>query len=296
MDRLAEGKARQIYLVLRDRITSGALPFGARLLPEPALAGEHGVARITVRRALARLAAEGLVERRRSAGTRVIYKPASPAVTADIANVVAALVEMGRRTGVKLLAFGYREPSAAVRSALGLQTGERTQHAVRVRLVDGLPFSYLTTHVPERIGAHYTEAELAEVPLLALLERSGVAVEQASQTIGAALATPDVAEALSVDVGAPLIELTRIVFDRRGEGVEHLHAFYRPDRYSFRMDLRRNQAPGFREWSPATVAAPHLRKRGRTNGQINSVQPTVSERPRAAARKVRAKRERSTRE
>src|SRR5690606_10956702 len=110
MNRLAEGKARQIYLVLRDRITSGAIPFGTRLPPESVLAETHAVARITVRRALARLAAERLVERRPSAGTRVIFQRPAPAVTADLANVLANLVEMGRRTGVKLLSFEYGAP------------------------------------------------------------------------------------------------------------------------------------------------------------------------------------------
>lgn len=250
MQRLADGKARQIYLVLRDRIVSGALPYGDKLPPEPVLAETHGVARITVRRALARLAAEGLVERRPSAGTRVIYERTAPPVTADIANVLATLIEMGRRTGVRLLSFEYGLPPGAIAEALGLGPRERTQQSVRVRMVDGAPFSYLTTHVPERIGVTYSEADLATQPLLTLLDRSGVEAARATQTIGAALATPEVGHALDVDVGAPLIELTRVVYDQDGRGVEHLHAFYRPDRYAFRMDLVRTGAKGEPEWSP----------------------------------------------
>ena len=55
-DRLQEAKARQVYLVLRDRIISGALGFGARLPNENDLALAHGVSRVTVRRALGELA------------------------------------------------------------------------------------------------------------------------------------------------------------------------------------------------------------------------------------------------
>lgn len=250
MERLADGKARQIYLVLRDRITSGALAFGAKLPPEPLLADQHGVARITVRRALARLAAEGLIERRPSAGTRVTYRASVPVITADLANALASLVDMGRRTGVRLLAFGYGSPPATVAETLGIEADEATQHSVRVRMVDGAPFSYLTAHVPEAIGRTYTESELATRPLLSLLERSGVKPANASQTVGAALATPEVATALEIDVGAPLLELTRVVFDRAGRGIEHLHAFYRPDRYSFRMDMVHTGGVGDRSWSP----------------------------------------------
>jgi GntR family transcriptional regulator len=250
MQPLADGKARQVYLVLRDRITSGAMPYGAKLPPETALAETHDVARITVRRALARLAAEGLVERRPSTGTRVTFERTAPPVVADFADVLASLLEMGRRTRVKLLSFQYGLPPAPVAEALRLSPGERTQQSVRVRLVDGEPFSHLTTNVPERIGVTYSEVDLAAQPLLSLLDRSGVKAECATQTIGAALAAPDVARALGVDVGAPLIELTRVVLDRSGLGVEHLHAFYRPDRYSIRMDLVRAGANAGGAWSP----------------------------------------------
>ena len=103
-DWLGEAKAKQVYLVLRDSILSGAAGFGVRLPTEHALAETHGVSRVTVRRALGELARERLIERRRSAGTRVIYQPPAP-MTADITGVLANLADMGRRTAVRLVAF-----------------------------------------------------------------------------------------------------------------------------------------------------------------------------------------------
>jgi GntR family transcriptional regulator len=126
---------------------------------------------------------------------------------------------------------------------------------VRVRLIDGQPFSYLVTHVPERLGITYTESELATRPLLALLERTGMKVERATQDVTATLASPEVATALDVEVGSPLIGLTRTVFAAGGEGVEHLSALYRPDRYTLRMEMQRKVSAGVRHWStmlPAT--------------------------------------------
>ncbi len=52
-------KARRLALQLRERIASGEIAPGSRLASEPALALEHGVSRVTVRRALDSLAAEG---------------------------------------------------------------------------------------------------------------------------------------------------------------------------------------------------------------------------------------------
>jgi GntR family transcriptional regulator len=248
-DWLGEAKAKQVYLVLRDRILSGATAFGARLPTENVLAEVHGVSRVTVRRALGELARERLIERRRSAGTRVIYRPVKAPMTADISGMLASLADMGRRTTVELMSFDYVPAQGAVAQSLGVPSDEMLQRSVRVRSVDGEPFSYLTTFVPERISLTFTRQELASRPLLDLLERAGVKVERAHQRISAGLATPDVAAALDVRIGTPLIELTRVVYDQSGHGVEHLHALYRPDRYAFEIDLIRSGKRD-RAWSP----------------------------------------------
>jgi GntR family transcriptional regulator len=249
-DWLGEAKAKQVYLVLRDRILSGAVGFGAKLPPENELAGSYGVSRVTVRRALGELARERFIERRRSAGTRVVYRPPPAPMTADISGVLANLADMGRRTRVKLLSFDYVPAAGVAAQALGLGPDQLLQRSIRVRSVDRLPFSYLTTHVLESIAVTFSKQELASRPLLELLERAGVKVEHARQRISAGLATPDVAQALEVRTGSPLIELVRVVCDQSGRAVEHLHALYRPDRYAFEMDLVRSGAAGTKAWSP----------------------------------------------
>src|SRR6202167_3192104 len=119
-DWLGEAKAKQVYMVLRDRILSGVLAFGVKLPTENDLAQGYSVSRVTVRRALGELARERLIERRRSVGTRVSYRPVPAPITADISGVLANLADMGRRTGVKLIAFDYVPATGSVARALGL--------------------------------------------------------------------------------------------------------------------------------------------------------------------------------
>ncbi len=247
-------KTQQVYLVLRDRIASGRLDAAESLPGEQALAAEHGVSRVTVRRALAELEREGLISRRRGAGTFVAGSTVAKPIVTDFSDVLANLIAMGRETAVRLLEFGYREPPAAIARALKLEPGERTQFSVRVRLIDGQPFSHLTTYVPERIGVTYNEVDLAARPLLALLERSGVRIERATQEVTAALASPEVAAALDVDVGSALLGTTRTVFAADGGGVEHLSALYRPDRYALRMEMVRTEDEGVRRWATVLPA------------------------------------------
>jgi GntR family transcriptional regulator len=245
------GKAHRVYLLLRDEILRGAHASGSLLPGELKLADQHGVSRVTIRRALDQLAAEGLIDRRPGSGTTVTAPHAAPAaITADFASLMPQVARMGETTAARLLSFSYVAAPPGVAAALG--DGGRMQRAVRVRLAEGKPFSHLTTHVPEAIAQSFSEADLATTPLFRLLERSGVEVGQARQTISATLATPDVAEALDLVPGAALIALTRVVLDARGRGVEHLDALYRPDRFRLEMTLERVADGAARRWAPAS--------------------------------------------
>lgn len=245
------GKAQRVYLLLRDAILRGELSPGSALPGEVRLADRHGVSRVTVRRAMNALAQEGLIARRAGSGAVVTgAPPQGAAIAADFATLMPQLVRMGQQTTARLLAFTYVSAPAAVAQALRLPEGRRVQRAVRVRLIDGAPFSHLTTHVPEDIARNYSETDLASTPLFRLLERSGVRVDHASQSISASLAAPDAAEALEVAVGAALIALTRVVHDATGRGVEHLSALYRPDRFRLDMVLNRVGGQGARQWAP----------------------------------------------
>jgi GntR family transcriptional regulator len=264
-------KSQRVYLTLRDAILSGRVAVGERMPGELELAARYGVSRVTVRRALTVLAEQGLLERRPGAGTVVKERPLDATViTADVSNLLPNMVKMSRASQIRLLEFAYLPAPRAVADALGLAPGDRVQYSVRVRSVDGAPFSYLVTHVPDRIARHYNEADLAQTPLFALLERSGVEVDRATQTISAQLAGPVEAEALDVAPGSPLIALTRVVFDAQGRGVEHLQALYRPDRYRIQVDLGREGGRESRYWKPlAETERPLVRKRASRRAPVD---------------------------
>ena len=250
------GKARRVYLLLRDDIARGLFEDGAHLPGEQRLAEQYDVSRVTVRRALDALARDGLIERRAGSGT--IARPARGAtrpLVGDFASLMPQVVEMGEATEARLLAFSYAAAPAPIARALGLGPGQRVQTAVRVRLLNGRPFSHLVTHVPEAIAQNYSEADLATTPLFRLLERGGVDIAGAHQSVSATLAPPDVAEALDVSVGSALLALERVVRDTGGRGVEHLTALYRPDMFRLSMSLHRVGGQENRHWEPV-IGAP----------------------------------------
>jgi GntR family transcriptional regulator len=256
VDAIETSKTHRLYLLLKERIVSGAFRSGERLPSEPNLAATHALSRVTVRRALDGLSRDGLITRQPGAGTFVNVARTHAPLIADLSNMLTHLKAMGHATGVRLLSFDYVTPPPAIAEALNLKPGERTQWSVRVRSLDGVPFSHLSTHVPERIGSTYTADDLSSRPLLELLERSGIVANKADQTLSATLAGPDTAAALGVEIGSPLISLTRVVKGADGRGIEHLSALYRPDMHSFHMEMLRSGDGANRHWRPSTRVAP----------------------------------------
>ena len=242
------GKSRRVYLLLRDSLTAGAHADGAALPGETRLAAEYGVSRATVRKVLAALEDEGLIKRDQTGAVR--GHVAEAPLDADFTKLIPQLEQIGHETTARLLSFTYDIAPPHVAEQMAIDPSERCQTAIRVRYYKDRPMSYLTTYVPERIARNYTETDLASSPLYALLERSGVEVESAHQSVTATLARADVAEALSVATGAPLLSLRRIVRDREGRGVEYLQALYLPETFRLEMTLNRVGQGESREWRP----------------------------------------------
>jgi GntR family transcriptional regulator len=67
----------------------------------------------------------------------------------------------------------------------------------------------------------------------------GVQLAEAEETIETVLAGPEDGRLLGVDVGLPLLLLSRHAFDIDGKPVEWAQSWYRGDRYKFVTRLRR---------------------------------------------------------
>ncbi|GHC67465.1 GntR family transcriptional regulator [Limoniibacter endophyticus] len=226
----------QIYLLLRQKIMEGVWPEGTPMPSENELTLAHNVSRITIRSALSRLESEGLIFRRQGAGTFV--RPPKPERRSEkLQGLLENLVEMGLRTEVKLLSFTYVAAPADIARHLNLKTGSVVQKSVRIRSSKGVPFSYLTTWVPEDIGHHYRPEDMAERPLLAIFRDIGFPPADAEQTISCKLADNIVAPLLQVELASPLLWVQRDVRSKNGRQIEYIEALYRPDMYEYKINL-----------------------------------------------------------
>ena len=249
-----DGKLRtplyyQIYSILRDKIVENEYADGDQFLSEKEVAAAYGVSRITARRSLDELAKEGMVIRERGRGTKVTYQSSSQPLLASVEGMLENFLEMGLNTEVNLLEFGYVTPNEQVMQALKCDEASLVQRSVRVRRLDKQPFSYLITFVPEFVGRTYEPEDLGSTSLISLLERSGIEVTRAEQTISATAAGPEVARHLEVELSSPLLRVRRVVFDQQDRPVEYITSLYRPDLYQYSMELSRVHTKNVNTWS-----------------------------------------------
>lgn len=228
----------QIFLQLREEITSGERAYGSRMPTEQELSAQFGVSRITARRVLDELALNKLVERRRRVGTHVIFRSPVKPFRGSIEQALESLRTFGRSTQVKMLEIDTVPAPGLIADALELPEDAIVVRVTRDRWLDGTPIGHFISYVPEALGKHMTRAKLKSTPMLTLIEEAGVEIGAASQTISATLADAAIAASLQVDIGSPILRVSRTVRDGTGRPVQHILAQFRPDRYQIRIDLQ----------------------------------------------------------
>ena len=203
----------QLYKLLRNCILDGTFEHGMRLPTEKQLSREFGISRITAKRSLDELAEEGLVERHRGKGTHVVYQYKPQPVHAPLVGMLQEIESMARNSRAHVLDSAMLQPPQQVRDELGLEAGETALYLERVREREGLRFGY---YISWTVGVKKPRNPkiFEKTPRLSYFRQNGLEITHVKQTISAIGATPAAAEALGVEVGSPLLSLTRRSYNK----------------------------------------------------------------------------------
>ncbi len=213
--------ARRIRDEITASIQSGEWRPGDRVPTEQELAARYGCARATVSKALSELAASGLVERRRKAGTFVAHPPVHSAVMTvpDLAELIAARGEAYRwdLTSVERADAGEDLcPGPALRIE-GVHMAAGEAFALERRFI-------ALGEVPEAADADFARV----APGTWLLGH--IPWTQARHVIRAVNPTRKEAGILAIGAGAACLDLDRTTW-RAGRVVTHVRQLFRGDRF-----------------------------------------------------------------
>ncbi|MBL3553062.1 GntR family transcriptional regulator [Rhodovulum sulfidophilum] len=235
---LAQPLYKRAEIEMTNRIATGKWEAGAQLPNEFALADEFGVSQGTIRKALMAMEHRGLLTRRPGRGTVVCKTTSEESLysffrlrDADGRMVVPSPV-------VEAVEFG--EPTSEETRILG-ESCPKVVRLARVRENNGRPF------VVERMSfdARDCDGIESDLPLPSSLypylhERFSLVIMKVDESITAALADPELAKSLQVEVGTPLLRIQRIARDLADRQVELRESYYRTDFASYQIQLTRS--------------------------------------------------------
>ena len=224
---------RQVQRGLRHAIDHRLLGPDDALPGERDLAEDLRVSRITVRKALDGLVADGLLMRRQGSGNFVAGR-----VEKNFAALTSFSEDMRARGRVPHSVFlrraeGTVTPAEAL--ALGLSPGTPVLRFDRLRYADNAPMAIeYATLVASALGAGLDSVETS---LYEALERSGHRPVRALQRLRAVLLSESQASLLNAQAGDAGLLVERIGLLRDGRPVEMSHSYYRGDTYDVVAEL-----------------------------------------------------------
>lgn len=224
----------QVHHGLARLIREGRYGADDALPSERTLADTLGISRVTARKAIDALSAEGLIVRRHGSGNYI-----APLLEQPLSRLTSFTEELTQRGFVPSSKWLRRVSGVALPDemvALGLSPGARVARLERVRLADATPMAFEASTLPASV---VPQPEAVKDSLYAYLQSRNQVPVRALQHIRAANANARQAELLAIPQGQALLFITRVAYLDDGRAGELTHTWCRSDYYDFVVELRR---------------------------------------------------------
>jgi GntR family transcriptional regulator len=231
----------QLASRLEGLIAEGGFPVGSKLPPEEALARQYELNRNTVRHALALLVQRGVVRTEKGVGSFVRR-----------ARVLAPVHRLDRMTSFvddfdldqaevrdAILSKGRARASADLGAKLGLPQGAAVVRIERLRLADSTPFVLERQYYDHAVFGRLLDLDIRGSMYQLLIREFQADLHHSVQTLRAVRAPRPVARHLRLRAETPCMFIESTAYTSQDRPLEVLQAFYRGDRYTFRVESGR---------------------------------------------------------
>jgi len=232
----------QLREELRAKILDGSYTAHSQMPSEHELCALYQVSRITVRQALGDLQKEGLIFKIHGKGT-FVAKPKAFQNVSRLQGFAEAMSSMGYEIINKLQDLSVIAANPTIAARLHIAEGTPVTEIKRVRLLNREPVSLEITYVAEHVGKQLQKADLVTRDIFLILENDlQLSLGRADLSIDAILADEDLATALDVAEGAPILRIERLTHDADGHPIDFEYLYFRGDAFQYRLQIERQAA------------------------------------------------------
>jgi GntR family transcriptional regulator len=209
----------QVKETIRQEILKGRLKPRQKLLTEGEYVARYKVSIITIRRAIAELVKEGLVEKKQGKGIFVSAPKYQKSFSSRVMSFTETCIANGLKAGAKLLKAEMAAPDPGILERLGLPERTKAVHIVRLRLADDIPCVIEDNTFPPEF-AWLLSKSLENVSIYRLLrEERGIDILPGPLTLKIIRADKAAAELLRVPRNTPLLRSDGLLFRVSGEAL-----------------------------------------------------------------------------
>ena len=225
----------KVYNQLKEQIHNGEYPIGSFLLPESALEQKFQVSRITIRKAIEMLAADGYVRKQSGVGTIVLnYRVTQNLNT--LTSLTETLTQRGYDVTVKEISITVEPANHELVKMLGVRKNEKLAHVRRVVYVSGEPLGIIENYIPYSLVEGIENRKEFKSLYRHLESNYKLHIEMSQDHITAKNADATEAEVLQVPEGFALICVNRLCL-AAGKIVIYDTLRLRHDKYGYDITL-----------------------------------------------------------
>lgn len=213
---------------LLTQIHSGTVAIGAKVASENQLAQQHGVSRMTARKALTELVNEGYLLRVQGAGTFVAdSRPLSSMLT--IRSIDEEICERGQRYRSEVLTQKHSAASDSEAACLGLNEGDELCQLDVIHFADDVPVQLEQRLIHPHWAEQFMAQDFSRQTASQYLSRQAP-LTQADHVVEAIVPDNKVSAALQIDQRQPCLLVTRRTYSSLGI-VSYARLYHPGNRY-----------------------------------------------------------------
>ena len=218
---------------LRESISVGHYKPGDMIPAEIDLASTYGVSRVTVRKALDNLTAQGLLQRVVGVGTFVksqIVKEKVP----QLLGFTDEITQMGMTPSTRVAAFELVRVPDQLCQTLQLEKDEMVYYIQRIRCANEIPFMLETTYMSARLFPDMSFKILSGSKYHYVEDTLGRKIAYSEHTVTPIMPSTEVIELFGLESEQPIIKVANTTYLENGQVLDFTELLYNSPKYQLR--------------------------------------------------------------